>query len=828
MATSFRNMLRDGSLERIEIPMIQRDYAQGRQTGDVPRIRREFLKVLHGALTGGPAAGLDFIYGEVKDGCLIPLDGQQRLTTLFLLHWYLASRTRAEADESAFLTRFAYKTRYSARDFCAYLAAQRPPYPLPGSLPAWLCDQHGFASSWKHDPTIQSMLVVLGDIHGLFADSSERECRAAWDALTAQDAPAITFESLSLKEMGLTDELYIKMNSRGKPLTAFEHFKAGFEQTLREVSEVHRAHFGGRETPYEEFIRKVDQQWSDLLWPLRGTDDIIDDEFLRLFRFLTDTIIYRQRLPVPPGLFSTDIDSWARQVYGTENKSGPMAAQRDLFDALDSLHAVFGPLKSAKDITSWFGSRFTKQGYRPGAVAIFDSQLDLFAACCEKYGHVAGKNRLFSLPRTLLLFAVLELILKHAQPEDFAARTRTIRNLVFASGDEIRTENFPALLDETADLARGGVVDEVRAYNKRQIEEEIRKESFLAQHPDFRGLREALHALEDHDLLRGCLAAFELGGDPAVFVRRAAVFLEVFSQDPVPPLRMIGAALLACGDYSQEVLPGRFQFGSTDNSHLSVWRELLTSPARAGFKKTSAVLLRLLDKLADSPSATIAERLQSAADAYLKEQETSGLFDWRYYLVKYPAMRSGSSGLYVSASGAMGFDLCMMEKWQLNSYYRDPYLLAVIRESAAKEGVDVAKLKHYGWDGYRQDGRWIELVRSGEKAISCRDYGYQLHAPTDQPQLSASWPAVQDCGADAGLQRQIKQKTVGGLVYDTEDRIDAGAELLRAMLKSCGSSLAEDPAMPEASPSSCGPVDVCAMDECTQGRIHLSPPDSKL
>lgn len=48
------------------------------------------------------------------------------------------------------------------------------------------------------------------------------------------------------------------------------------------------------------------------------------------------------------------------------------------------------------------------------------------------------------------------------------------------------------------------------------------------------------------------------------------------------------------------------------------------------------------------------------------------LFNWRYYLVKCEAMRSGRSGLYVSSSVKMGFDLCMMRKWQLNSYYRAP------------------------------------------------------------------------------------------------------------------------------------------------------------
>src|SRR3954470_16980222 len=83
-------------ITRIEIPLIQRDYAQGRRGEKVDEIRRNFLSVLRGAVSGGDAqpVSLDFVYGErLPDGALQPLDGQQRLTTLFLLHWFLASRS---------------------------------------------------------------------------------------------------------------------------------------------------------------------------------------------------------------------------------------------------------------------------------------------------------------------------------------------------------------------------------------------------------------------------------------------------------------------------------------------------------------------------------------------------------------------------------------------------------------------------------------------------------------------------------------------------------------------------------------------------------------
>ena len=72
-------------LKKIIIPIIQRDYAQGRKGTDVTRIRERFLDSLYKAVTEKPIT-LDFVYGDIdSEGNMTPLDGQQRLTTLFLL-----------------------------------------------------------------------------------------------------------------------------------------------------------------------------------------------------------------------------------------------------------------------------------------------------------------------------------------------------------------------------------------------------------------------------------------------------------------------------------------------------------------------------------------------------------------------------------------------------------------------------------------------------------------------------------------------------------------------------------------------------------------------
>src|SRR5687768_3920609 len=98
MATSLWNLLNS---YKIVIPILQRDYAQGRLIGKVPMIRERFLKeILSAVVKNNPQPlELDFVYGYTKENrngqtvvsrTFIPLDGQQRLTTLFLLHWFIA------------------------------------------------------------------------------------------------------------------------------------------------------------------------------------------------------------------------------------------------------------------------------------------------------------------------------------------------------------------------------------------------------------------------------------------------------------------------------------------------------------------------------------------------------------------------------------------------------------------------------------------------------------------------------------------------------------------------------------------------------------------
>lgn len=260
-------------LKKIVIPIIQRDYAQGREGADIARVRMRFLDSLYRAVTEAPVT-LDFIYGDIdQSGIMTPLDGQQRLTTLFLLHWYAAKKAALEPSEYEFLKCFSYETRYSARDFCNLLISFEPSF--AAKISEEIVDQPWFPLDWMKDQTVSSMLTMLDSIDEKFAVVPD-----LWERLCGN---AISFYFLPIKDMGLTDELYIKMNSRGKPLTLFEHFKAELEHKIKAVDP----------DVAKRLMHKIDLTWTDMLWYYRGDDNVIDDEFLRYFRFICDILCYR-------------------------------------------------------------------------------------------------------------------------------------------------------------------------------------------------------------------------------------------------------------------------------------------------------------------------------------------------------------------------------------------------------------------------------------------------------------------------------------------------------------------------------------------------------
>ena len=265
----------------IEIPIIQRDYAQGRAGKE--ELRKSFLRDLTDALGTNKRMKLDFVYGTNENGVLILIDGQQRLTTLWLLHWYVAYRAQ-KLDKPTIerLRKFSYRTRLSSRQFCEKLAgfSELPPDDL--DVASHIRNQVWFRRAWRNDPTIQSMLRMIS---GTLEDKSDgidgvvnsQQSADYWNKLTSSDCP-IVFYHLNLYGISHSDDLYIKMNARGKPLTSFENFKADIAGYIEKYKN-RSPEWGKLYDLCEGLPIRVDTKWMQLFWANKSPVNTVDEAY---------------------------------------------------------------------------------------------------------------------------------------------------------------------------------------------------------------------------------------------------------------------------------------------------------------------------------------------------------------------------------------------------------------------------------------------------------------------------------------------------------------------------------------------------------------------
>ena len=168
-------------------------------------------------------------------------------------------------------------------------------------------------------------------------------------------------------------------------------------------------------------------------------------------------------------------------------------------------------------------------------------------------------------------------------------------------------------------------------------------------------------------------------------------------------------------------------------------------------------------------------------NTWLSERENSTTFDWRYYLVKYPSMRTGATGIYYGVDGRLGYSMCMLRTTQLNGYYRDPILLEVWKSSGVGERV-----QNPWFRGYETSPRWLRLERSGVGMRSVSN-GFVLQGPEDEAHRSKF---IDLCRrneavdiADESIVLTIPQHDHGHGLVDSQDRVIVGAAFVHDLVE---------------------------------------------
>lgn len=730
------------ALNGIEIPLIQRDYAQGRDMPKVEDIRRRFVGALKKALINNEPITLDFVYGEIDNNrTLIPLDGQQRLTTLFLLHWYIARREGVSEDKLAFLTKFSYATRYSAREFCKRLVS--PDYQPDFNrfrLSDEITDQNWMPLDWENDSTISAMLRMIDYIHVMFNNS----CNNLWPRL---EAGCISFYFLPIKQLGATDDLYIKMNSRGKPLTEFENVKAEWEASIRAISPSIMPQQDAEQLQHR-IEQKMDLDWTDLLWPYRNgqtgssADDVVDDKFIRYLRFLTDIIYYKDEELKKN---SSDILSIVEDLFRDSEKAP---------EHLEFIERGFDCWLDV-DIEHLFNTYLTTTPTASDPQkCVVAAPVNVFAQACYTYGDMNGRTRLFPIGRSVMLYAFLY-YLQHKETisdTQFARRIRIITNLIKQSEYELREDNMPNLLRQTEYILTHGDIEEgYLNFNANQLAEEHEKAVWLQTHAD---KADTLCRLENHPLLQGAIRV--IGLDHIDFTDR---FYSLFACDH----SLVNRALLSIGDYAL-LVNNRFQIGSGSADFDSSWRAIF-STSQQGIAPKRDILLALLSQNQHFTN----NMLQSVIDRYLRETRE---YDWRHYLVKYDAMRPDRYGMYFweedSQHEKRGYSILMM--WTEKSISGRNYniFLKALNDRLLCDFPDLGiSLGEYAYSG---DGSVLKLTFADKYLYFTDDKLYICHQTPDEQGHTTE---------TIDMEKPIPQTEQG---IDLEDRVELAYEVVKSLM----------------------------------------------
>ncbi|SEB20608.1 GmrSD restriction endonuclease domain-containing protein [Pedobacter hartonius] len=660
MATSytFPKLIRNF---RIEIPVIQRDYAQGRTGVKATEIRERFVADLASAITSNTRIHLDFIYGRVRGGekdesrnknvramklllssvkqyasslalgleydldeldkniradRLILLDGQQRMTTLYLLYRYLA--VRGNQSHLIDFSNFTYKTRKSSNLFCTHLDQLNVNDLNPKTQPSVSIINHKeFFDNWLHDPTVSGMLIVLDEIHKHFKDANPQDIKTYFQLANEENGP-ITFDFFDLDSINAEDELYVKMNARGRQLDKFENFKSWLIDHIKKESII---------IAIANWDDHMDISWADIFWQKKLSPESVDaaqwNFFIRLAQYdllrtlkTETTPVYRERRTlsnvldidtrdniIPFSFFST------HQIFNTESINYVFKALRQLrgkgWEILDALLRI------------------------NGAHTFIDPNLSFSSVL------FSGK-KLYSYSDRAFLYGILCFVVKYNKPlnayeqEDkqaFCSWQRVIQNLIYNSRIDELPEYVSAIVSidrlskhYAAILQNLNNGSDVAYFAQGQVAEERLKASLIL---NYKIDEDVLLRYEQHFYLYGQIgfllkrATVDRNFEQEYFVQLAERFQSYFTETNMDdPYRRLQRAFICYEDYLISKSSGRFSFCSNKRGNSRERDENW----RAVFDK-----INVMNKFFED---------SRKIDDLIKEEKT-GLKDWRWYFANH-------------------------------------------------------------------------------------------------------------------------------------------------------------------------------------------------
>lgn len=533
---SFWNLI---SKYTIEIPAIQRDYVQDRLYSDLQKAECDIVGDIEKSLRSQTKINLHFVYGKVDNQELIPLDGQQRLTTLFLLHWFLSLGTLSDENNKT-LSKFTYETRPSSEDFCLKLVKESVEYNTEQKISEQITNTKWFFLSWKNDPTIKAMLNMLDVIQQKFKEPNED----LFNLLCSENCPVI-FHFLPLEQFKLDDEIYVKMNSRGKPLTDFENFKANFSVFFNQDDK-----------------SKLDNEWLDIFWKFEKDNQQInlkevDGKYLKFIENISLCFWAENKDINKIDKDNFSIFSRYKEIYSSEH--------------LNFLSKIFDALTTYKDTKKYF-ENFLKPNPDYWEYLRFYTVTQFFIYYGDANNtNLETYNKWIRVCRNLINNSLIQ------APDEFYKAIRSIKDLATHLQDIYEYLIVP----ET----------KITGFLQSQIEEEKIKAKLILD-DNSNKWSEVIEKTENHSYFNGQIgfildfAKTDNGYDIDKFSNYSAKLSMLFSSDFQGNYnRLFQRALLTFGDYLPAI-SGHYTFCNFENNlraKMDNWRKVFNENTKSGF-----------------------------------------------------------------------------------------------------------------------------------------------------------------------------------------------------------------------------------------------------
>ncbi|MDE6485820.1 MAG: DUF262 domain-containing protein [Duncaniella sp.] len=233
-----------GINEKIIIPDLQRDYCWG-DSNLVEKFVDSLLK-----LDRNQPITLGLIYGYVDNNLIAEhlqlCDGQQRLTTIFLLLGQLYRLTGEDIIKQHLISDFELNNDdrepyllYAIRESSLYFLSDLTYYYFLGNgnikAASEIENQPWFLDSYRQDPSIKSMLEALRTIERMLGNNPDAEMIKGFASFML-DKVEFLYVDMNNRRDG--EETFVIINTTGEPLTSNENVKPKVIRANRSIADI--------------------------------------------------------------------------------------------------------------------------------------------------------------------------------------------------------------------------------------------------------------------------------------------------------------------------------------------------------------------------------------------------------------------------------------------------------------------------------------------------------------------------------------------------------------------------------------------------------------